>query len=73
MSEPEVNKLYIMVRGCDDATNALVELTDDELETLKRVVESINVKSRYGCQPTINITQEKPADWYEPADEVDDE
>ena len=73
MSEPEVNKLYIMVRGCDDATNALVELNDDELKILKRVVESINAKSRYSCQPRIDITKQKPADWHEPANQVNDD
>jgi len=51
--------------GCDDSTYALVDLNDTEAATIRRVAEAVNVRSTYGCMPTIRITPKADADSYE--------
>ena len=50
------SKTYILANhGCDDTTFAVIELTDDELAIVLRVVNELNKHSTYGCMPTIGI------------------
>lgn len=54
-------KYQISVNGCDATTNFEMELTDDEVEIVKRVAAKCTETSTYSCMPTIDV---------EPADEV---
>jgi len=45
--------LYLVqLNGCDDTTKALVELSQDDAETVQRVLAAVSSCSGYGCQPT---------------------
>lgn len=54
-----MSEYLITLSGCDDSTRAVIELTDREHEVMQRVAEAVNARSRYGCQPEIEI---KPVD-----------
>lgn len=49
------NLYYIENVGCDDTTQGLARMTDEEFEVFKRVVENLNKNSTYGCMPTISV------------------
>lgn len=45
----------VTVSGCDDSTEAWVELTDNEAAAVEKVAAQINAASTYNCQPTMQI------------------
>ncbi len=49
----------IRLRGCDDSTAFVMELTDAELGLLRRVAALSGQASGYACQPSMTIS---PAD-----------
>ena len=49
------NLYYIENVGCDDTTQGLARMTDEEFEVFKRVVENLNKNSTYCCMPTIDV------------------
>ena len=49
------NLYYIENVGCDDTTQGLARMTDEEFEVFKRVVENLNKNSTYCCMPTIEV------------------
>ncbi len=48
-------KYYIENMGCDDITKAIVEMSDNELETFIKICKELNKKSTSQCQPSIAI------------------
>lgn len=49
-------KLYLIENsGCDATTYGIYELSAQELDTFKQLVENLNKNSYYGCMPTISI------------------
>lgn len=54
-------KLYFIANaGCDDTTFGITELTEEEFQKFKKIIEELNKNSTYGCMPTIYIYQ---IDW----------
>lgn len=48
--------LYLIENsGCDATTYGIYELSTQELNTFKQLVENLNKNSYYGCMPTISI------------------
>lgn len=56
---------YLQLNGCDDSTYLKVELSKNEVATLKRVFSKLNEASKQTCQPTARIDLKKP-DYWEP-------
>ena len=50
-----MNKIAIILLGCDDETRAEVVVEDQVLPVLVNIAKQINSNSKYGCQPTIHI------------------
>lgn len=50
-----MNKIAIILQGCDDDTRAEFVVEDKVLSMLVNVAKQINSNSDYGCQPTIHI------------------
>ncbi len=50
----------IQLRGCDDSTQWVMELTDAEAWLLERVAALSDEISDYGCQPSMTITTPPP-------------
>ena len=49
-------QLYLIENsGCDATTFGIHELSAQELDTFKQLVEDLNKNSYYGCMPTISI------------------
>ena len=55
MSKKMKHKIELV--GCDDTTCFYMELTDEELNLLKRVSELSKETSEYGCMPTMWIDE----------------
>jgi len=50
--------MYVVeLAGCDDCTSVEIEMTDEQLEFLTNLSESINKESYYGCMPKMYITK----------------
>ena len=66
-------KVYLIENvGCDDTTDAILELTQEEFEFLNNIFEQINKNSSYSCQPKIKFIPEsrvEKLDGYEDADD----
>lgn len=60
---------YLLLNGCDDSTYLQIDLSQDEIATLKRVFGELNKASKHGCQPTARLDLEKPIYW-KPDDEA---
>lgn len=41
--------------GCDDVTEGIFELTDEQYQFLNKIFEELNKNSKYCCMPTISI------------------
>jgi hypothetical protein len=58
----------VELEGCDATTPFNMEMTDEEFEFLKRVADLSKMYSRYGCMPTMNLSNE-PIELYDEEDE----
>lgn len=47
----------IRLRGCDDATSAVVDLTPEQAEAVRLVADAINANSYSGCMPTMRVRE----------------
>jgi hypothetical protein len=50
-----VSLYAITVDGCDDSTIAVVALTEQEADLLRRISERVTANSHYGCQPRMAL------------------
>jgi hypothetical protein len=50
-----VTKRLVVVAGCDDETEAAVDLTPNEYAALRRVAAATVEASEYGCQPILQV------------------
>lgn len=48
-------KATIVLSGCDDSTEADIELTATQFAWLEEVFERVNEHSTYGCEPRASI------------------
>ena len=58
-------RAYIQVRGCDDTTQFFIDLTEQEIEFIKRLAAITGKFSTYQCMPTIAVDENK--EYYEDA------
>ena len=54
-----MKRYKVSVDGCDDSTVVEMELSELELDFLKRFVKLVNETSTYGCMPTIYLEEVK--------------
>jgi hypothetical protein len=54
-----VNKMkcQISLRGCDDSTEFIVDITKEQIKFLKSIEEISEEVSTYGCMPTMIIEE----------------
>lgn len=48
--------------GCDDITEGVFELTEEQFKFLDRLFEELNKNSTYGCMPTIYVEEDHPTE-----------
>jgi hypothetical protein len=41
--------------GCDDSTNGLARISDEDFPKFKEIIENLNKNSYYGCMPKIAV------------------
>lgn len=46
---------YIENCGCDDTTQGLIRLTDEEFKKFETFIKNLNKNSTYGCMPAIQV------------------
>lgn len=54
----------VTLSGCDDSTKALMRLSADEAETLRKALVAVSTCSEYGCQPRGSL-RDVPDDYEE--------
>lgn len=47
--------LRITIRGCDDANEFDMAMTEDEAAFMQRLAEASAASSEYGCQPVLRF------------------
>ena len=52
-------KYYIENIGCDDSTEAMIEMTEAEAKIFIRICNELNSNSSYRCQPIIAMYKEE--------------
>ncbi|KXF56172.1 hypothetical protein AXA44_02760 [Rhodococcus sp. SC4] len=57
-----MKEYVITAKGCDDATLALVTLTDEQAATARMLAAAINARSDSVCKPSLDITPRSEAD-----------
>ena len=60
-------KYIIHIRGCDDETNFVMELTDQELYLVQELCDKSKETSTYGCMPDMSVltyTEENKKKYY---------
>lgn len=50
-----MKKYYIENIGCDNTTKFLIELSSEELKTIKKFIKINNEHSKNGCMPKIEL------------------
>ena len=53
-----MSEVRVVVCGCDDLTQVVIEATESELEFLKKLALLINEASTYECKPSMSIDGE---------------
>lgn len=48
---------HIRLSGCDDTTNIVLNLEDDQIAVFQKIAERINERSYSGCMPTIAVRE----------------
>lgn len=51
----ETETYRIRLIGCDDTTEFVMDITEDEAALIRRVAEKSDETSNYGCMPTMTI------------------
>ena len=51
-----MKSVKITLSGCDDRTTFNLEVTDEELDILKRVSIMSEKESSYGCMPIMKVS-----------------
>lgn len=51
----DAGRWYVGADGCDADTPAVIDLTDDEVATVRKVALALNAASYYGCMPTLEV------------------
>lgn len=46
---------YICNEGCDDTTEGLAIISDEDFPKFKKIIEELNMNSTYECMPTIAV------------------
>lgn len=60
------NTYLISLKGCDDTTYNIMQLTDEELKIIEKVASKTNRMSACRCQPVMRISLIQPeTDRYE--------
>lgn len=62
------NLYFIRNCGCDDTTNGLARMTDEQLSFFKNIIENINKNSTYECMPVIEAYKIDESVLREPTD-----
>ena len=60
--ERMVRRWNIGLHGCHDSTCFEMQLTDAEVETLRKVAAKAEETSTYGCMPTMTVEESSPND-----------
>lgn len=50
-----MQKIRVIVSGCDDSTIIEIEVSDEELTFIKTLAKKITVASTYSCKPTMQV------------------
>lgn len=50
----------IILCGCDDATEIVIALSDDEAALIRRIVRRSKTASKSACMPRLTIQKVKP-------------
>lgn len=50
-----MSEVRVVVCGCDDLTEVVIEATKSELEFLNKLALLVNEASTYGCMPSMSI------------------
>lgn len=50
-----MKEIEIGVHGCDDSTIIKMEVSEQELEFLNRLMKLVNTASTYGCMPCLEV------------------
>lgn len=53
----EMKKYKITNIGCDDETEGIFELSEEQYEFLNNVFTELNKNSHYGCMPKIYVDE----------------
>jgi hypothetical protein len=48
-------KVSIKVSGCDDETEILMEMTEEQFAFIQEVANKVTEESTYHCQPTMSV------------------
>ena len=59
--EPNEKLYFVQNCGCDDTTNGLVIIKDDDFSKFKEFIQNLNRNSTYGCMPTIHVYKVDPS------------
>ena len=51
-------EVKLTVRGCDDATDVTLVLTEEELSGIRKLARASHLEGKYGCQPEVFIIGE---------------
>lgn len=51
------NKYIIKIRGCDDVTAFVMELTEEELKLVQELCKKSKETSTYGCMPDMEVLE----------------
>lgn len=60
------NKYIIKIRGCDDTTAFVMELSEEELKLVQELCKKSQETSTYACMPVMEILEynEENRKWY---------
>ena len=50
-------KYIIHIRGCDDETNFVMELNEEELKLVEELCKKSKETSTYGCMPDMSVVE----------------
>ncbi|MFJ9558223.1 hypothetical protein ACIRPH_30835 [Nocardiopsis sp. NPDC101807] len=58
-------------KGCDETTRVVLDLTDDEAATARRIADAITAASDYSCEPRLYVVPVSEVDEDELPEEAD--
>ena len=64
-----MSRCRILLNGCDDSTEVVVNIDDAEVEFLKTIAELTVAASTYGCMPTMKVLEARDCElcmWEDP-------